>query len=235
VTQNLGPTVQLGAGFTVGAVVLNGNAQLNGSQLELTGWKLQRGFQRVVRNTGERSEFRERFTFQLTAGTTADGFTFVCRITTRQRLDPTAAVWVMGRCQTGTREEFQQRGGEIDLYDDLGEGIDSTGIYLNGASPTVPSVDLTPSGIDLHSGHLFHAHMIYDGTTLTMTLTDTTAVPSSIVFTTSWAVDIPTTVGRQHGLCRIRCRDGRPDRHTKHSDLDLDRWRRGVGSHRQVE
>ncbi|HEV2304839.1 MAG TPA: hypothetical protein VGR93_04930, partial [Candidatus Acidoferrales bacterium] len=64
--------------------------------------------------------------------------------------------------------------------------------YADGASPTVPAVDLTPSGVDLHSGDVMNVHMTYDGTTLTMTITDAT---TESTFTTSWTVNIPGTVG----------------------------------------
>ena len=56
---------------------------------------------------------------------------------------------------------------KFDLYSNTGEGSDSTGFYTNGASPTVPSVDMTSSGVNLHSGDPMHAHMTYNGTTLT--------------------------------------------------------------------
>ena len=45
---------------------------------------------------------------------------------------------------------------------------------VNGASPTTPAVDMTGSGIDLHSGDIFRVHMTYDGTNLAMTITDAT-------------------------------------------------------------
>ena len=46
--------------------------------------------------------------------------------------------------------------------------------------------------MNLHSGDILHAYITYDGTTLTLTLTDTVTNAS---FTTSTAIDIPTTVG----------------------------------------
>jgi hypothetical protein len=52
---------------------------------------------------------------------------------------------------------------KFDLYSNSGETANSTGSYTNGASPTTPYVDLTSSGIDLHSGHVFNVHMTYDG------------------------------------------------------------------------
>jgi hypothetical protein len=82
---------------------------------------------------------------------------------------------------------------KFDLYSNAGEGTDSTGLYLNGPDPSVPAVDMTSSGVDLHSGHVFSVHIVYDGTNLTMTITDTTN--TALTFTQSWAVNIPGTVG----------------------------------------
>ena len=81
---------------------------------------------------------------------------------------------------------------KFDLQNNDGEGTNSTGVYLDGASPTLPAVDLTSSGINLHSGHTFHARLTYDGTNLTEVITDLTQYA---VFTKSFPVDIPTAVG----------------------------------------
>ena len=81
---------------------------------------------------------------------------------------------------------------KFDLYSNNGEGPDSTGLYVNGASPTTPAVDMTGSGIDLHSGDIFRVHMTYDGTNLAMTITDAATAAS---FSISWPVNIPTTIG----------------------------------------
>jgi Legume lectin domain len=51
---------------------------------------------------------------------------------------------------------------------------------------------MTASGIDLHSGDTMAVHVTYDGTTLTMTITDAVVNKS---FTQSWPVNIPATVG----------------------------------------
>jgi subtilisin family serine protease len=81
---------------------------------------------------------------------------------------------------------------KFDLWDNGGEGSNSTGIYTNGVLPTTPSTDLTPSGVNLHSGHVMKVHMTYDGTTLTWTITDTY---NGYTFTTSAPVNIPNIVG----------------------------------------
>ena len=56
----------------------------------------------------------------------------------------------------------------------------------------IPASDLTASGIDLHNGDVLHAHVTYDGTTLTLVLSDP---QTNAQFTLSQAVDIPGAVG----------------------------------------
>ena len=82
---------------------------------------------------------------------------------------------------------------KFDIYNNAGEGTDSTGLYTDGASPTTPALDMTSSGVSLLSGDVFNVHTTYDGTTLTMTITD--ATNSSQTFTASWPINIPGTVG----------------------------------------
>jgi len=81
---------------------------------------------------------------------------------------------------------------KFDLYDDLGEGPDSTGLYTDGAPPTVPATNLSSTGINLHSGDIFKVQLVYNGTTLTVTITDTVTGASA---TQTYTVDIPTVVG----------------------------------------
>ncbi len=38
---------------------------------------------------------------------------------------------------------------KFDFFSNAGEGTDSTGLYTNGASPTIPAVDMTSSGVIL--------------------------------------------------------------------------------------
>ena len=82
---------------------------------------------------------------------------------------------------------------KFDLYNNSGEGINSTGLYTNGAFPSVPAIDMTSSGVNLHSGDVFNVHLGYNGTTLTMTITD--AGNSAETFSTAWTINILATVG----------------------------------------
>jgi hypothetical protein len=131
--------------------------------------------------------FATDFSFQITpAGpNTADGFTF-----TLQNAAPKAVG------QTGGALGYAGIGSSVavkfDLYNNAGEGVDSTGFFTNGAYPSVPALDMTASGVDLHSGDAMHAHLSYDGTTLVLTLTD---IVTGASFTGSQAINIPATVG----------------------------------------
>jgi cellulose 1,4-beta-cellobiosidase len=86
---------------------------------------------------------------------------------------------------------------KFDIYNNAGEGTDSTGMYLDGAVPTVPAVDMTSSGVSLLSGDVMNVQLSYNGTTLTLTITDASTLKS---FTTNFTVNIPTTVGNTTAL-----------------------------------
>jgi len=131
-------------------------------------------------------KFTTDFTFVNTSAT-ADGFTFTLQ-------NGPSGIWSVGgnADQLGYGGIAKSVAVKFDLYNNSGEGIDSTGFYTNGATPTVPSLDMTSSGVSLHSGHVLHAHLVYDGTTLTLTLTDTS---TNAVFTASKVINIPSTVG----------------------------------------
>ena len=81
---------------------------------------------------------------------------------------------------------------KFDFYNDAGEGNDSTGVFTDGAMPTVPAVNLAPSGIKLNSGDSMVATVTYNGTTLTMNLQD---LVTNKTFTLTQAINIPQIVG----------------------------------------
>jgi hypothetical protein len=131
--------------------------------------------------------FTTSFTFRITpaAANIADGFTF-----TVQNSGPAAVGGAGG--SLGYQGLGSSVAVKFDLYNNAGEGVDSTGIFTNGAAPTVPAVNLASSGINLHSGDLMQAQVTYDGTTLRLTLTDTV---THATFQTSQALNIPSIVG----------------------------------------
>jgi hypothetical protein len=81
---------------------------------------------------------------------------------------------------------------KFDTYNNVGEGNNSTGLYIGGETPTLPAIDLTGTGIDLHSSHFFHVNINYDGTTLNLTITDTV---TQVSWTHAFTVNIPYHVG----------------------------------------
>src|SRR4029077_15235256 len=101
------------------------------------------------------SQFSAHFNFQL-LNSAADGFAF-----TIQR----AGVSALGASGGGLG--YGGPGGiansvaiKFDLFNNAGEGSNSTGLYVNGALPTsAGSIDLGGSGLNLHSGHVFGVAM----------------------------------------------------------------------------
>jgi hypothetical protein len=69
----------------------------------------------------------------------------------------------------------------------------ATGPYLHGAEPfSVGSVDLTGSGLDLYSGHVFQVHLADDGTIFSVTIVGSSTGASA---SKSNTVDIPDALG----------------------------------------
>jgi hypothetical protein len=141
--------------------------------------------------------FATTFTFQLT-NAQADGFTFTVQNDTSFHNPVGSAGGYLGYSGPGTDPSklfspiTPSVALKFDLFDNQGEGSDSTGLYTNGAYPSVPAVDMSGSGIDLHSGDVMQAQVIYDGANLNLTLTDTS---TRAVFTHSFPVNIPQLVG----------------------------------------
>ena len=163
----LGQNVGFSQGFAAGSVQINGSAALAGSAIELTsGQPNQTGSFFYPQQVDIRG-FVTDFDFQLT-NAQADGFTFTIQTLTPYALGGTGGSLGYAGIQNSLAIKF-------DLFDNAGEGSDSTGLFTNGAMPTTPSVDLTSTGIDLHSGHVLHARILYgNGNTLRVILSDPT-------------------------------------------------------------
>jgi hypothetical protein len=172
---------------------LNGHTRLNGTRLQLTNTAATFEVASSYWNTQVNVQsFTTDFNFQLTTPN-ADGFTFTIQDSVLTAMGPAGGGLGFGpSTTTGTPGIPKSVAVKFDLYNNTGEGTNSTGMYTNGASPTVPATTLG-GGVNLHSGDIFHVHMTYDGTTLTMTITDMTNTAET--FTTSWPINIPATVG----------------------------------------
>jgi hypothetical protein len=172
--------------ITTSSLSLNGGAKVTGGLLQLTdggaGEERTAWFVTPV----PIQSFITDFTFeQLNA--TADGMTFAIQ-------NAPKGIWAVGDAGGGLGYQGipDSVAVKFDLYNNAGEGPDSTGLYTDGAAPTTPAVNLSSTGINLHSGDLMHAHIVYDGTNLTMTLTDTV---TNATVTEVFPVNIPSIVG----------------------------------------
>jgi hypothetical protein len=173
-------------GFTdaQGPMQFNGSTDLDDFRLQLTnGGTFEAGSAFYATRVNVQA-FTTDFTFQL-SNPLADGMTF-----TIQNVGPGALGLVGG--SLGYQGITKSVAIKLDLYNNAGEGPNSTGIYTGGALPEVPAITLAGTGIDLHSGDQMFAHITYDGTNLNLTLTDAVTLAQ---WSHSFVVNIPAAVG----------------------------------------
>ncbi len=214
--------MNFGSGFTAGAMTLNGSALLNGTRLRLTDGGGNEAASAWYNSPVNIQQFTTNFSFQLASGSnpTADGFTFAIQGNNTAALGPPGGSLGYGNGQGGALSQ-NSVAIKFDLYDNGGEGVNSTGLYTNGAAPTMPSINLTGSGIDLHSGDVMNVQISYDGTNLTITITDPTA---NATFTYAWPVNISSAGRRKYRFCWVYGRKRQFDRDSRHYQLDVHAW-----------
>ncbi len=176
------------------AIALNGRAQIANGSLELADDAGPEASSAFFSTPVPINKFTSDFDFVLRREA-GEGFTFVLQSAGLHALGSTGSALGYGVILPGT----SGAGGpkiehsvalKFDMHSDAGEGSNSTGVYLGGASPTVPSTTLAPI-INLHSGHRFHARLNYDGVNLRVSITDQTEFA---VFSGAYPVAIPTAV-----------------------------------------
>jgi hypothetical protein len=179
-----------------GQLALNGSATINGSKLRLTDGSVGQGASAFATSQVDITRFSTQFSFQIfnTTNPSADGFTFAIQGVGANAIGVRGGGLGYGPDVAGGSGGIAKSIAiKFDLYSNAGEGSNSTGLYTNGAAPTsAGSVNLTGSGIDLHSGHVFNVAMTYDGTTLRVTITDSVTNASA---TQSYTVNISSIVG----------------------------------------
>jgi Legume lectin domain/Chitobiase/beta-hexosaminidase C-terminal domain/Fn3 associated len=191
ITAATGGSINYGLGFASdGGMQLNGSADLDDSRLQLTNGGTNEASSAFYTTPIDIRNFTTDFTIQI-SDAVADGMTF----TIQNSAAGAGALGLDGGnlgYGGGTSGIGKSIAIKFDIYSNSGEGTDSTGLYQNGAAPILPSIDMTSSGVILLSGDTIAAHMVYNGTTLTMTLTD--AIVNK-TFTQAWTVNIPSIVG----------------------------------------
>jgi len=187
-TYTIQPGISFPLGFaaSTGLMILNGSADLNDSRLQLTNGLTNEAGSAWFHLPVNIQTFTTTFTFQL-SNPYGNGMTFAIQN------NPAATKALGGDAgQLGSATISRSVAVKFDLYNSAGEGSDSTGLYLNGASPTVPAIDLSSTGINLHSDDTMSVTLIYDGTTLNMTISD---LVTGAAWSTNWLVNIPATIG----------------------------------------
>jgi outer membrane protein assembly factor BamB len=171
-------------GFTAGSLNASGTAKINGTKLRLTDGGFNEAAAAFYPTPQSITSFTNDFNFQLTQAA-ADGFAMVIHNAGATALGANGGALGYG---PGIAKSVAVK---FDIYNNAGEGLNSTGIYVNGSAPMVPSIAL-PSSISIANGHIFHVHAVYDGALLNVSLTDTT---TGAVSTQSYPIDIPGAVG----------------------------------------
>ncbi len=185
-TPGYPPSLNYSSGFagSSGPLVYNGSATIVNSRARLTDGGVNEAGTVFSANPQSIANFTTTFTFQETSAT-ANGFCFVMQNVANTAVGSSGSDQGYGGINNSAAVKF-------DIYNDANEGSDSTGLFTNGASPTVPAIDLTNSGITLSSGDVISATLSYDGTTLTETITDTV---TGATVTESYTVNLVSTIG----------------------------------------
>ena len=186
--------IDFSKGFsTSGSVQLNGKSIVTGTKLQLTGGGTSEASSAFFATLVNIAKFSTTFTIQQTSAS-GDGMMFVIQNAASgpKAVGPAGSSLGYSYGPTQAGAILNSVGVKFDLYSNVGESPNSTGLYTSGARPTIPAIDLTPCGIDLHSGHPITVQLTYDGTTLQIKLSDQLAAKS---YSTSWTVNIPQVVG----------------------------------------
>jgi hypothetical protein len=164
------------------------------------------------------STFHTSFTYRMHDGTDprADGMTFIIQGNSPTAIGPAGGGLAYGSDTPGGGGGIPNSAAiKFDLYNNAGEGINSTGLFTGGRSPTVRQQGLPPSFpdisinlsappylnpdgtpiININDQHLKQVDLDYDGTTLTETITDLQVDPSVSVTIRYMNVDLTSFVG----------------------------------------
>lgn len=188
VTRGAAPALSFPGGFagSTAQLQLNGSAALKGATLELTDGNGGEAASVFSRSAVPVQRFSTTFDFRLTSAV-ADGMTFTIQLAGPTQLGGGGGSLGYGGIPASVAVKF-------DVWNNNGEGIDSTGLFTGGASPTgaAGSFDMTASGLNLHTGDTMEATLVYDGSTLLEVLTDTVV---GATFVQSYPVNLSSVLG----------------------------------------
>jgi len=167
------------------SMVLNGLTTVAGSNLRLTDYLPGTASSAFFDRKVDITKFKTRFVYNPTKAT-AEGMTFCI-----QASDPT----VVGNSGAGLGYQYlvdRSVAFKVDIFNNVGEGDSSIGIFTNGKLPTVPSTNLVNTPINFKWGHTYQFDIAYDGWNFNVTIKDlVTGRYTSSKFT----VNIPSIIG----------------------------------------
>ncbi|AXC11340.1 Cell surface protein [Acidisarcina polymorpha] len=180
------PGINFSQGFPLNtsAITTNGSAAVLNGDLYLTQDGYDQAGSSFYATPVNVQSFTADFTLHISGN--ADGMTFTIQNSGPKALGGDGAGLGYVTIQKSLAIKF-------DIWDNVGEGPDSTGLYTGGNTPTVPAINLLGTGINLADDIPYGVHVTYDGAILNMTITNLFYAPDS--FSHSWAIDIPATVG----------------------------------------
>jgi hypothetical protein len=181
------PPPDYSRGFTPHGLVCNRGAAVAGTALRLTDAPPGQARSAFYHMPLAVHAFATRFRFCIPAGSRAEGFTFCL-----QDVGPDA----VGAAGGGLGYEGLRNSVAIkfDLQNNQGEGTNSTGLFTEGDGPYKKgSLDLTRSGINLHSGGVYEARLRYARRRLSLTIVD--VAKTTTRFHKKFAINIPAVIG----------------------------------------
>jgi hypothetical protein len=159
--------------------------------------------------------FSTTFTFKIAAGTPrppattppplADGLTFTIQGTGPTAVGGPTTLGDSGGSlgYSGIRKSVAIK---FDIFNNAGEGDNSTGLFFDGDFPTVPqqagevNVPLDPAIVNLSDQHVKQVNLSYVGTSLVVTITDTEHAGGPTSLTQRYTVDIAAKIGSNVGF-----------------------------------
>jgi hypothetical protein len=163
----------------------SGGASISGNQLQLT-TGFDQAMSAFLNDPLYIGAFRASFTYQDVGGGGADGTVFVLQ---NSPAGPTA-VGGAGGAQGYATTVSPSVGLVLNIYNNGTTILPGFSLGINGALNAPPYLSTAP--VNLAGGNPIAAQVNYDGTMVSMTLTDTVTTDT---FSTSAPLDIPATVG----------------------------------------
>ncbi len=186
----VGPVIDQSGGFVnTTALTANGSTQFAEDTARLTNDNDQTGSV-FTNNRITIGSFTTSFTIRLHEGTEpnyADGLAFVIQADSPTQLG-------QGTSGMGYQGIANSIAIKLDPFQNTGDPSDSsTGLFVNGEAPIGGEDTTANNGPLINSQDPKLITLTYDGTTLTETITDT--LDPSEVFSTSYLINIPATIG----------------------------------------